>query len=133
MPAVASYPILPCILHVRYKDLATEQAAAAAASTEEAEGSPQSGDEAGDIAREGGEGDDAEEGADAAGGGDVPEARGAPMGLPISVVKRIMTCDEDVSRVSNGAIRATARAAELFMQVSRSPIHGHCGCRLSRP
>lgn len=39
------------------------------------------------------------------------------MGLPISLVKRIMCCDEDVQRVTSGAVRATARAAELFIQV----------------
>ena len=54
-------------------------------------------------------------------GRDEEVKRAPPMGLPISVVKRIMSCDEDVQRMTSGAVRATARAAELFMQVVSCP------------
>lgn len=45
------------------------------------------------------------------GGGAAP-----PFGFPTSLVKRIMMVDDEVQRVSADAVRATAKAAELFVQ-----------------
>ena len=41
----------------------------------------------------------------------------APQHFPISIVRKIMCLDDDVQRVSSGAVRATGWAAELFIQV----------------
>eukprot|EP00887_Chlorella_sp_A99_P005767 scaffold1.g5767.t1 len=94
----------------RYKDLAVQKAAerqeqleAAAAAAVEAGGSPGS---------EGGEARAAEaphEGE--AGAGAAPP----PFGLPTSLVKKIAMVDPDVSRISADAVRALAKATELFV------------------
>ena len=55
---------------------------------------------------------------------DALKATAAPQHFPISVVRKIMSLDEDVQRISSGAARATSRAAELFIQVRPS-----CRCR----
>lgn len=77
--------------------------AAAASAAEQAEQQQQS--PGGGGAEEG----LAEEGAGAAAG-----SSGPPLGLPSSLVKRIVLMDSDVKRLSSEALRAIAKAAELF-------------------
>ena len=110
--------LYPCVS--RYKDQVIE---AAKAASEETAGlaSPTSSAEGGAALREGAEA--AEGGGDSDAEDEEGGKRDAPMGLPISLVKRIMCCDEDVQRVTSGAVRATARAAELFLQVGLTPPH----------
>ena len=39
-----------------------------------------------------------------------------PYGFPLSLVKRIVTMDEDVRSISSDALKATSKAAELVLQ-----------------
>ena len=84
---------------IAYPPSAEEAAVAAAAAAEQQ--SP--GGEAGQAAEEG-------PAAPAAG------APPPPFGFPTGVVKRIMLVDEEVQRVSADAVRAIAKATELFVQ-----------------
>ncbi|EFN59540.1 hypothetical protein CHLNCDRAFT_56806 [Chlorella variabilis] len=109
----------------QYKDRAAaktrqmkEEAAAAAAAQGQQQQSP------------GGEGAAAgEEPAPAAvgGGGAAPP----PFGFPTGVVKRIMMVDDEVQRVSADAVRAIAKATELFVQqlAARALQHAQAGKR----
>lgn len=95
-----------------------EEAAAAAAAQGQQQQSP------------GGEGAAAgEEPAPAAvgGGGAAPP----PFGFPTGVVKRIMMVDDEVQRVSADAVRAIAKATELFVQqlAARALQHAQAGKR----
>lgn len=49
---------------------------------------------------------------EAQGGGSAP-----PFGLPTSLVKRIITVDPDVQRISADGVRSIAKATELFLQL----------------
>lgn len=57
------------------------------------------------------EADGEQQAAAAGGGGAAP-----PFGFPTSMVKRIIMVDDEVQRVSADAVRAIAKAAELFVQ-----------------
>ncbi|PSC76788.1 Tryptophan-tRNA ligase [Micractinium conductrix] len=89
----------------KYKEraaaLQVEAAAAAAEATAEQQQQSPGGD--------GAAGDDA-----AAGGGKAAPPP-PPFGLPTGSVKRIITLDSEVQRVSADAVRAIAKAAELFV------------------
>lgn len=75
--------------------------------------------------------------ADGAGspGGDVEaaaaqhEAQGGssapPFGLPTSLVKRIITMDPDVQRISADGVRSIAKAGELFIQLLAGKAFHH--------
>ncbi|KAL4431280.1 hypothetical protein ABPG75_006536 [Micractinium tetrahymenae] len=84
-----------------YKDRAAklQEEAAATAAAEQAEQAQQS------------PGGSSAEGAAAEEGGEAPAP---PAALPISIVKRIVMMDSDVKRLSAEAVRAIAKAAELF-------------------
>ena len=46
----------------------------------------------------------------------------APQHFPVSVVRKIMCLDDDVQRVTTGAVRATGWAAEMFIEVRATPV-----------
>ena len=61
-----------------------------------------------------------EEGRDGEQGEQQPEAstsHAKAASLPMSLVKRIITCDPDVQRVSHGAVLVAATAAEMFIEM----------------
>jgi histone H3/H4 len=58
------------------------------------------------------DGEAAAEGLQAAGGGAAPP----PFGVPTGLVKKIMLVDDEVQRMSADAVRAIAKATELFVQ-----------------
>lgn len=58
------------------------------------------------------DGEAADEGLQAAGGGAAPP----PFGVPTGLVKKIMLVDDEVQRMSADAVRAIAKATELFVQ-----------------
>ena len=132
----------------RYKDVAKEkaealvadhqaavQAGAEAAAMEDADAGDSGPGEA--AAAGSGEGGDAARDDGGAADGDpegvAEEVAGtaAPQHFPISVVRKIMCLDEDVQRISSGAARATACAAELFIQVQPSAVTCRSSCSAS--
>ena len=43
-----------------------------------------------------------------------------PFGFPLSTVKRIINMDEDVKSISSDALKATAKATEVIVQMLAS-------------
>lgn len=94
----------------RYKTLAQEAAAAAAeARNNRGEASP----------GEGPAGDDEQQDGEADAGNGLP-----PFGFPLGSIKKIMLLDRDVSRISADAVRASAKATELFVHLLAVKAHG---------
>ena len=63
-----------------------------------------------------------------------PKSAGAPpppFGFPTGLVKRLVVMDEEVARVSADAVRAVAKATELFVQqlAARALEHAQAGKR----
>lgn len=46
-----------------------------------------------------------------------PSSKDLPFGMPLTAVKRIMCLDAEVSRMSADAVKAVAKATELFIQL----------------